>query len=317
MKNVKNKLIYAAIVSAMLLCCSCGRQNAENNDAAGNASHDNGISSGGQSNSDNELPSGNAAGTNGTDAPAEENQQNNETGSANQAGGITIETQTIEDKDTAEDGTLIYVRSYIQPTVTIEGNEAASENINSDIRSRIDSFTASNEMQNEAREYYEISLNDKDYIFNEYSENLDFEAARSDTNVISFIMTVYSYAGGAHGNYGRFGINYNTGSGELIAFDELTEDAGKFYNDTLAFNQALAQTDEYKERMFTEDFLGDGEFEKVLYADEKWYLSNDGLVFISNPYELGPYAAGVIEFVIPYDKLNEMGLKAEYTLPAN
>lgn len=307
MKNEKNKLMYAAIASAMLLCCSCGRQNADiGNDAAAD-----------ETSQDKELPDGNAAESGGIDAPANENTQNNETGSANPTGNITIKTKTIEDKSTAEDGTLIYVRSYVQPTVTIEGNETASENINSDIQKRIDSFASSDEMQNEAREYYEASLSDEDFIFNEYSENLDFEAIRSDTNVISFVMTVYSYAGGAHGNYGGLGINYNAKTGKLIEFDELSEDAGKFYNDTLAFNQALAQTDEYKERLFTEDFLGEGEFEKVLYADEKWFLSNDGLVFISNPYELGPYAAGVIEFVIPYDDLDGMGLKEEYRLPSN
>ena len=40
--------------------------------------------------------------------------------------------------------------------------------------------------------------------------------------------------------------------------------------------------------------------------------SPDGLVFISNPYELGPYVAGMIEFTIPYQDLENMGLNQEY-----
>lgn len=237
----------------------------------------------------------------------------NETDTTVQSGSITIDTETIEDSDTAEDGTTIYTTSYVKPTVTIEGNDSASEKINADLQSRIDSFNADETLRNEAKEYYDISLTDEDYYFNEYSETLDFEVMRSDTNVISFIVTAYSYAGGAHGNYGRFGINYDARTGELIDFSELSDDADKFHSDTLEYNRELAATDEYKERLFPEDFIEEGySMEDVLYADEKWYLSNEGLVFISNPYELGPYSSGVIEFVIPYDKLSEMGVRAEY-----
>lgn len=299
---MKNKFMYAAIISAALLCSSCGSKNdvAENNNT---------INEEGQN---NELSLGNSSESIDIGTPEDEKLQTDETGNGSLSGNITIETQTIEDNDTAEDGTSIYVMSYVQPTVTIEGNDVASEKINADLQTRIDTFTADDTLRNEAKEFYDFSLTEKDSYFNEYSETLDFEAVRSDTSVISFITTVYSYAGGAHGNYGRFGINYNARTGELISFSELTDDADKFHSDTLEYNRELASTDEYKERMFEEDFLGDGELENVLYADEKWYLSDEGLVFISNPYELGPYAAGVIEFVIPYDTLMEMGLKEEY-----
>lgn len=291
MKKINNRLIYAAIISTALLCSSCGNQN------------------------DNTA-------NNNTDATTEDltdnSTSNEQSDNSQQSNGIynpdsiTIDTQTIEDNDSAEDGTSIYVRSYVQPTVIIEGNAGASEKINSDLQSRIDSFTADDTLRKEAKEYYNISLTDADYYFNEYSETLDFEAMRSDTNVISFITTIYSYAGGAHGNYGRFGINYDARTGELIDFSEISDDADKFRSDTLAYNKELASTDEYKDRLFAEDYFEEGDMESVLYADEKWYLSDEGLVFISNPYELGPYSSGVIEFVIPYDKLGEMGFKEEY-----
>lgn len=307
MKNVNSKLICAA-VSVMLLCSSCGRQDASGQIPAKDLTADNP----GSNNSNN----ANTGQNNNTD-PGSNGSGNNDAAldaDAAASGAITIDTETIEDSDTAEDGTVIYTMSYVKPSVTIEGNEAAAQKINADLLSRIEAFTADTTLRNEAKEYYDISLTETDYYFNEYSESLDFEAMRSDTNVISFITTIYSYAGGAHGDYGRFGINYSAKSGELIDFSELADDAEQFRSDTLEYNRNLASSDEYKERMFPDDFLDSGEFENVLYADEKWYLSNEGLVFISNPYELGPYSSGVIEFVIPYDELYGMGLREEYKI---
>ena len=59
------------------------------------------------------------------------------------------------------------------------------------------------------------------------------------------------------------------------------------------------------------------ELETALYDDEKWYFSTSGLVFISDPYMLGPYASGTITFTIPYQYLEEMGLKEDYRYEGN
>lgn len=52
--------------------------------------------------------------------------------------------------------------------------------------------------------------------------------------------------------------------------------------------------------------------ESVLYEDDVWYLSAYGLSFMSNPYMLGSYVAGTIEFIIPYSALADMGFKDVY-----
>ena len=54
------------------------------------------------------------------------------------------------------------------------------------------------------------------------------------------------------------------------------------------------------------------EQQEILYQDERWYLSTSGLVLFSNPYELGPFFAGEIEFTIPYSDLEGMDLKERY-----
>jgi predicted AAA+ superfamily ATPase len=44
-------------------------------------------------------------------------------------------------------------------------------------------------------------------------------------------------------------------------------------------------------------------FEDVFELNDNWFLSPEGLGFSFDPYEIGPYAAGFIELVIPYSKL--------------
>ncbi|MCH5255704.1 MAG: DUF3298 and DUF4163 domain-containing protein [Lachnospiraceae bacterium] len=304
MKRTYNTLLLATIASAALICSSCGNRNdlGNNNTPADELTQA----------PDDELLSDTTTESDNTNAAVDENKPADEiTADDEQGDGVSIEIESFEDRETAEDGTLIYERSYDVPTVTIAGNEAASEKINADLQSRIDAFTASEQMKNDAIEFYEVAAKE-DFTFMEYVDSMGFSASRADTNVISFVTSTYSFTGGAHGLELVFGINYDARTGELINFADLSDDPDKFYNDTLTYNKELAQTDEYKERMFEADFLEEDALENTLYAEEKWYLSNEGLVFISNPYELGPYAAGMIEFVIPYSELSGMGLKEEY-----
>lgn len=227
---------------------------------------------------------------------------------------ITIETKSATEDKTADDGTVYLSKSYSYPVVTIEGNDAAAEKINADIQSRIDSFMAATEIEEWAKEGYDETISsDSEYPFLAYSDDLTITVQRADSNVISFTLTDYTFTGGAHGNYGTGAVNYNAKTGEKISFSDLSDDPAAFHEDTLSYNQKLAETESYQERMFSSDSIGDGTLESVLYADDVWYLSPYGLVFMSNPYALGPYAAGIIEFIIPYSDLAGMGFKDSYT----
>lgn len=326
-KNNKNKkCIYAALASAMLLCSACGAQNAAqtNDDTAQESIQDNNLAATMTDAPDQD----DATAENNTTGSTEDSADRNNNSNANNDNGndgdhineeptdndenparISITYETIENNDTAEDGTSIYTSSINYPIVSIEGNAAAAEKINADILERVNTFQADTTTLDTAREIYQLEAADSEYPFLGYSSDMTFATVRSDSNVISFVMSFYNFSGGAHGNYYNLGINYNTKSGELIPFDALGKAPGAFYADTLAYNKELAATESYQERMF-ENAIED--LETVLYEDEKWYLSPDGLVFISNPYELGPYVAGMIEFTIPYQDLENMGLNQEY-----
>ena len=262
-----------------------------------------------------------------TDSPAESEDEDSSDESASEspeikkdpAVNITIEMQNENNSISAEDGTILYKSHCIYPVISIEDNNTAAEKINADIRARLDAFYADTEVRDWAKESYQFHIEDEDrnYSFVYFQEDLWIGIARSDRNVISIVLDCYTYAGGAHGSTSYTGINYSTKTGEQIAFSDLGEDADSFYADTFAYNLELAMTDYYQEKIF--DFVSDSleeTIENVLYNNEnRWYLSTDGIVFISNEYELGAYVYGAIDFFIPYSELEKMGLKEEYAAP--
>lgn len=301
---MKRKILYATVLSVMLMSSACGNQK-------GNGDTDE-ISNGTLNEAAEQIPEPEKdivkEEEDSTGVP--ENIESNEIPVT-----VSVEMQPEEESSiTAEDGTILCTSTFDYPVVTIEGNETASEKINTDILERVNAFKADTSLQDYAKEDYSLySEEEYDYEFFAYEESLWFGVARSDANVISFVIGCFEFSGGAHGNSSYIGVNYDTRTGEVISFDSLSENADSFHADTLAYNEALAQTDEYKERMYPDDLAGD--MESVLYAEGKWYLSPEGLVFIGDPYTLGPYVSGMIEFQIPYDDLEEMGFKAEYAIP--
>lgn len=212
-----------------------------------------------------------------------------------------------EEQSTAIRDHTIYTNRCVYPIVTIEGNESAAAKINADIQKRVDAYQASANTFSFAEDDYQHYV-EEDFLPSYYDE-LIFTAARADNRVISFLVMDQSYGGGAHGMDYYTGLNYDTKTGERISFSELSDNADRFRQDTLTYHQNLAATASFQSIMYND---ATDDLEQVLYQDGRWYFSMSGLVFFSNPYELGAFYAGEIEFTIPYDDLAEMSLNEEY-----
>lgn len=220
---------------------------------------------------------------------------------------VTVNMETEEKKLTTEDGKTYLTLKCTYPVISIEGNGTAAENINADIRSNIDSFYVE-------KDYYEDLKSDAAHWNGgtNYNRTLFYSVKRADDKVISFTVYEGEYTFGLHTQSFEIGVNYNTETGNQITFENLSDDPDAFHAATLAYNIELAATDAYEHRMFPQNSMTDA-LESVLYENDVWYLSTYGLSFMSNPYMLGSYVAGTIEFIIPYSALAEMGLKDMYT----
>lgn len=226
---------------------------------------------------------------------------------------VSIVIESEEKHLVTESGITYLTMSCTYPIVSIEGNEDAAAKINEDIRSHVEPFMSETETYAWLTDDLQYLLEyDPELTDTYYTAEKSYRVARADDKVISFAVVTYEYLGGAHGMPVSSSYNYDTKTGELIAFDELSDDPDSFHADTLAYNQKLAATETYSTRMFSSDDITNGTLENVLYDDGTWCLATYGLVFVSDPYLLGPYAAGAIEFIIPYYALAEMGLKEDY-----
>jgi hypothetical protein len=121
--------------------------------------------------------------------------------------------------------------------------------------------------------------------------------------LISLEANVEYFTGGAHGGYGTYFVNVRPSTGETVRLLDVFRPG---YEEPLRiiaekeFRKAMEAAD-------TSSFAEEG-FE---FPDDKFQLNNnfgftkDGIVFVYNLYEIGPYVSGAPEVLIPYGEIRK------------
>lgn len=165
---------------------------------------------------------------------------------------------------------------------------------------------------NSAYDFYEMYLSDNtdtdsEYVYTYYYDE-QYKIQRLDNAVFSSLADLYSYAGGAHGSDFQYGVNYNMQTGEKLTIDDLTDDSAAFREYSINKIKEIAKDMSEDDSLFFPDYE---DMIDSIITDDTFYLSQEGLVFISQEYVLQPYASGTICFTIPYEDLKGY-LKDEY-----
>ena len=142
--------------------------------------------------------------------------------------------------------------------------------------------------------------NEKDK--NEYAFLYGFEKTMRNTilfnsgNIISQVVNVYEYTGGAHGSsYAKgFVLDMDTGS-EITYDDTFIEDREEYLSALLLTYLMDARGCNDRDELFDAGFTFD-----ILRPTANFVATGEGITFIYNPYELGVYILGVVEIVVPY-----------------
>ena len=116
-------------------------------------------------------------------------------------------------------------------------------------------------------------------------------------NTLTILISEYSYLGGAHPNSYQTYLNFNQKTGALIQLEEIISDPEAVLE--LAEQQFRKTYDLSPEERLTNAGL----FENQLVLPENFAMTKEGLIFLYNPYEIGPYAAGYYEFQISWERL--------------
>ncbi|MDD3164834.1 MAG: DUF3298 domain-containing protein, partial [Oscillospiraceae bacterium] len=238
--------------------------------------------------------------------------------SALQALGISISTEmpdysttfTHHSRTDTLDGVPMLDWGSMLLQLTLANPDAANV-INSDLFSDyIQQESTYDAMQQTATEDYKsrVSGGFAD-SWSAYQYRRQISLGRVDQRVVSVLYEDFSYTGGAHGNTAKLCANYDAQTGARLTLSDLCED-------TETFRAYL--TDQLKEITASpayEGMLFDGYTDALdqVISEDTWYFSDTGLVLVAGQYLIAPFAAGILEFTIPYDQL--IGLMDSAWLP--
>jgi hypothetical protein len=117
----------------------------------------------------------------------------------------------------------------------------------------------------------------------------------TSSSTISYVVENYSYTGGAHGIADIVTFVYDS-KGNLVSLKDILKDGNSL--------GALSE----KSRTYFYSKIGNASSESVIDQGtapietnwQRFYLTEDAVVFIFGQYSLGPYTLGIQEFVVSY-----------------
>ena len=130
--------------------------------------------------------------------------------------------------------------------------------------------------------------------------------------ILSLYNFVYSYTGGAHGNYGTSYTSINLANGKKIKLEDALLPGQK-----AKLNALLEKHFRKSRNVKPGESLSEvgGLFENKIEANNNFYLTGKGIVFSYTPYEIAPYAAGEIQVFIPFSDMKgilQPGFKKDF-----
>ncbi len=140
--------------------------------------------------------------------------------------------------------------------------------------------------------------------------NIDGVSLYLDEKILSYSYESYAYLGGAHGNSNRMIYNYDLTNAHPIKERDLFIPEYKALLTQLIKDQILEQSAEIGSVADLNDL---NFWEDEIKPNDNFYISDEGLVYIFNPYEIAPYSMGQTEVTLPYEKLKPL-LKKGNTL---
>lgn len=200
---------------------------------------------------------------------------------------ISCETMTIEDGSSA-------IQSFAKMF-----DEVQEDNIRNRVLSNAQDVYAS--VTDHPQSWYGTWYHDSKLIFD-----------RADTQVLSFVNMQDAYFGGAHGSFWFSPFNIDAETGQDIAFADIVKDHEALAEAMFAEmkkSEDFAHVCEYYENDAEESFAE--YIQKYTLTDAEggllcWTLAPEGFHVWFGDYDLGSYAMGTGDIIIPYESYPEV-----------
>lgn len=136
------------------------------------------------------------------------------------------------------------------------------------------------------------------------SSDVSIRKTDDNSRYITYESTQYAYLGGAHGSTFVYSSNISKATGKVLeqSVDTLKLEAMQ----PMLRKGVLSYMHEGGEKSVNEKNLGDYLFIEngiIPLPSTTPYLAKDGVHFVYQQYEIGPYAMGLISFTVPYSEI--------------
>lgn len=216
-----------------------------------------------------------------------------------------------EDECPAEDGTVLANCHYELPHLDIVPEMSEDGAVDATLLAVRNTFNEEIERQRSAQvssfdtlcdaakeDYSYISENGLDW--NAYVDEMTMDIVyQTDGGILSIFASAYCHTGGAHPTNGFGTWNYDLNEGKFLQYSDFTDDEEAFR--AAVADEILSQIDE---EGIAEDLFEDYEasVQELSYAEV--YFDEAGMIVCFPEYILGPHAAGLLSFTVPYETIN-------------
>lgn len=160
----------------------------------------------------------------------------------------------------------------------------------------------------DSRKYLKTSLDEMDgYDGPELELSAKVRKSYENDKFVTYETTTYEYLGGAHGFETVTGTTIRKSDGRRFGSEILiNKDNEKFYallKEGLKQYLADSEGSTVSDQQLQEAIMTDAFVDCLPMPQHTPYLTEDGVKFVYQPYEIFCYAAGTPSFTIPYDKI--------------
>lgn len=156
-------------------------------------------------------------------------------------------------------------------------------------------------------EYETVKTDSAENDFYAYSCYTKDTVTRLDSSILSLTTYFSSYQGGAHPDNYQIAMNFDTVTGKLLSLSDILTPDGEATLTDLILEQLASHGADYDlfsdyadsvRGTFSQDTLG--------AQMDNWYLQGQSLFLFFNPFEISPFASGIITVEIPDAVLREI-----------
>lgn len=211
---------------------------------------------------------------------------------------VAVSIPVITTSTTAQDGTVVFNHTYQDMSLILSDGDVAQKVIE-DFSNRI--YTANrtaSDLKTAALSNYNGSGS-----WNPYLCLTAYDPIRIDQGVLSLFGSHAEYSGTMHPEADYISVNYDLVTGEALDLSSILakEDVADYLYGYVIQSLEKQSAEKFLRTNYKE--LVKAYFGNTMRNNEDWYFSRTGLCFFFQPYEIAPYASGVITAEVPYSVL--------------